>query len=211
MFKNQDGGINMLKKFFGAICAVLAMCVLITGCVSDSQYAELEEKVGALEKEIESLSERIAAQEQDSQMAAPEEMHEEADKNKNSEYMEACAILFGTDFDPKAQFAEGEQYRLYIDEDKCTLRYQTSENYYAEITECDFSKDVFYVLLNTICSQDLEKFENPIDSNGKVIYEIQPYAIGLDMGGRNEIYFKNPANMDEIIEKFESLRDSALQ
>jgi len=190
-----------MSKYF-VICLVLIICLTVTGCISDKKYDELEKRVSNLEKMVGVSNETIY-----SSTGADEE----AIEDHKSEYLSARGIELLYEFDPETNSWTGQYYQLRLSEDKCTLTYHEKDNYKDDIY-CDFSKETYDEFLNMICDQDLEEFESKVDSTGKIIYEQQQYILGLYLNGSHgTTYFKNPQNMDDIIKKFESLRDSAKQ
>ena len=192
-----------MKNKIIAISLIITMCIVMTGCVSDKQYEDLEKRVSYLEKVV------GVADQSSSSNTTNSSSTNSTSKDKNSDYLSAEAIELHYDFDPQSNGTYGKYYQLRMGKDKCTLTYYEpgQNNVY-----CDFSKETYNELLNMVCSQELEKFESSSDANGKIVYERQPYILGLYMDGSNGIvYFKNPKNIDQIIAKFESLRDSAKQ
>lgn len=186
------GGVLMRK---GIIVSVLMLCLLMTGCVSNAKYEELETRVENLER-IHGI--------ENSDKDEKNESSNNAEVSDN-EYATAKSINLLYEFDPETNSWRGDYYQLRLEKDKCTLQYHSQEPF--EETYTDYSVDKYYEVLNLVCSQPLEKYENKVDDNGKIIYETVPCMLGLYMNGsEGTIYFKTPANMDEIIAKFESMK-----
>lgn len=128
----------------------------------------------------------------------------------NSNYRKAKGINLLYEYDMLSKTWTGSYYQLRLWDDKCTLTYFNKDN--SKTLYCDFSLDVYNEVIELICSHSLEKYEYPTDSNGKIIYETIPYILELFFGGyERPVLLKDPANMNEIIAKFESLKAAATQ
>lgn len=173
------------------------------GCVSDSEYKKLEERVAYLES-IHGISINVT---EDKEKASAEDRYEN-DEVDNTEYMGAQAIVFAYGFDAQHESFAGDYYQLRLNEDDCTLTYYDVT--VGSELRCDFSIDVYDELLRMICNQPLEKYKSPIDENGKILYETVPHILGLYLdGSKGTVYFSDPSNINEIIAKFEELKVAA--
>ncbi len=175
---------------------LLVFSILLTGCVSDSDYRELEARVSYLESlhSSETITEPVTGN--------------EVSDSVESIYSEVKSISFDTEFNTEDSSTWGEVYQLTLKDDKCTL-------YYLDVKAgkdflCDFSKEKFYDVLNVVTSCQLEEYESPVDDNGKIVYETVPHMLGLyinpDVG---TVYYKDPVNINDIILEFEKLREAA--
>lgn len=115
-------------------------------------------------------------------------------------------IYLGYEFSPKTGGWEGKVYHLQKADDKCVFIYtnpklKTSEE---QVQQCDYSQDVYNDFLDLICNQKLEKYQYETDSDGKIVYDNEPYNLALFYKGQL-LFYKNPSNMDNIVSKFEKL------
>ena len=176
----------------GFICFLAMCCVLMTGCVSDAKYEELESRVENLE--------RIHGIENDS---SNEEEGSNVEDNAVPDYCGVTSITLWYEFDTEQKGGRGDYYQLRLDDDKCTLIYHNRETF--EDTYTDYSVDTYNEVLNLVCSQPLEEYKNKADANGKIIYETIPCMLSLYWPGESK-YYETPANMDEIKAKFEAMK-----
>jgi hypothetical protein len=140
---------------------------------------------------------------------------DETDADNESELMKYCtstnAIFLSKKFDTETHDAEGTQYALRLMDDCARLEVQKPS--WPELS-CDFSVDKFYELRDLLCSTELEEYTPKADADGKIVYETLEYAVfvsnnvSYDITKQN-IYLKEPTNMDDLIEFFESLYEIA--
>lgn len=92
--------------------------------------------------------------------------------------------------------------------DICYYTYTQSTPF--ESGQCDFSPEIFDELIDLLDQNELHKYTDPIDGNGKIIYQTVPRIIGLLNGsGTGYVYIEDPENIEEIVAFFERLTQSA--
>ena len=186
------------------IIVVATLCFLLCGCASTQKVDELEKRIEYLES-LHGIDSDLASDDVSSELN-----HEPSLASINADYAKAEAIELLYDFDPETKNSNSKYYQLRIWGDKSSFTYYDDGPYNA--IYCDFSLDTYYEFLNMICCQPLEKYEPKTDSNGKLLYENVPCIMGLFLNASDgAVYFKDPTNMDEIIARFEELKDSAIQ
>ena len=174
------------------IITVLVISLLLSSCSSDSRIDELEQRVEVLENAV-GITENNGEEENATAEGSTSVLSEENRKSKS--------ITLIKDFNNKEETCDGGFCQLYLHDDRCTLLSNGPDN--IELT-CDFSTDVYEEVLDMICSQNLEAYESITDENGKIVDETVPYVLSLNSG-----YVKAPSNIDEIVSRFESLKEQA--
>ena len=180
---------------------VLMACVMFCGCASEAKYEELERRVEYLES-IHNLNDTASSKFDEGLI--------EDSASDNEVYRKAQAIDLIYEYDAENGSCTGDYYQLRLWGEKSTFTYYGKDD--KKNIYCDFSTDVYYELLDKICSQPLEKYRSKTDSTGKIIYETVPCILSLFLNSSDgSVYLENPENMEEIITMFEKLRDSAKQ
>lgn len=115
-------------------------------------------------------------------------------------------IYLGYEFSPKTGGWEGKVYHLQKADNKCVFIYTNPKLKSSEeqVQQCDYSLDVYNDFLDLICDQKLEKYQYETDSDGKIVYDNEPYNLGLFYMGQL-FFYKNPSNMNDIVSQFEKL------
>ncbi len=186
------------------IALITALGMTLTGCANDKKIEELEKRIEYLESlhQTDSTTSDVAQNYLIEQESIPE--------TANAEYLKAEAIDLLYDYDTQKDTWTGEYYQLRIWGDKSTFTYYGEGSY--DPIYCDFSLNTYYELLNMICVQQVEKYENQTDSNGKILYETVPRMLKLFLNASDgSVCIKEPENMDAIIARFKELKESAIQ
>lgn len=169
---------------------ILSLC----GCSSDSRIDELEKRVEVLENAV-GINESIDNSNDNSTANI------ENDTNTIN-YKDTFTIYLLCDVNTNG-FSYGPYYQVDKQSDNCIFTYDGGADDFASTA---FSLEVFDELVELICANGVEEYENQYDANGKIIYEDLPYVIYLGVGRSDFYYLKTPSNMNEIVEKFESLK-----
>ena len=136
-----------------------------------------------------------------------EETNEETEMSEEEALIrDAKGISIRNDFNPQEESWQGASYELHLYDDKCTFNYYDF-NTGEELTS-DYTVDVFEEVIDMICADNPEEYENKADENGKIIYETVPHMLDIFTHSKHH-YLKEPSNMNEILEKFESFKESA--
>ena len=127
----------------------------------------------------------------------------------NEQFMSATSIGLYENIDIYTTAITGSYYTLncYGDNKTCNFSCREGDDE-SESLYCQFSKDVFDHVLNTICSTELKELPLPTDENGKLVETWVHDCIVLGCGSET-YYFDEIDNKDEIIKCFTDLRDSA--
>ncbi len=191
---------------------VLFIIILgLTGCVSDSKYAELEKRLENVEDALADMQK--TGKDVDNSQEDNNASNNNSDKSEEDNiYAKATDFGLYFDFNPQTVQMEGDFYQLYLSEDYTTRKKQASLCYRinGEYGEGVFTEDVFYKLLEKILGHTLEKYENPVDENGRIHYDIVPcvlYLHGSKYYGEEfeQTFFNMNDEMDDIISEFKKL------
>lgn len=181
-----------MKKLL-VIAISLIMLVSLCSCSSDSRIDELEKRVEVLENAV-----GINENNDDSTIIDDSTIND----TNYIDYKDTRRIDLVHNIDAYTF----TRYEITKNEDKCIISY-SDEN--GDITSGTFSLEVYDELLDLIASQGIEEYENTFDKNGKLVEDNQPYRIYLQVGQSDSYYLKMPSNIDEIVAKFESLKELA--
>lgn len=113
------------------------------------------------------------------------------------------------DYNTEERNWSGGGYQLRKFSDHCELYYYTA-NADEDLT-CNFTVETYEKVLDLVLASDPQKYQQRSDENGKITYEIIPCALYLYWEGdtRGHMLCETPANIDEIIAKFEELKQAA--
>lgn len=183
-----------MKKYL-IITITLAMIISLCSCSSDSS------RIDELEKRVEVLESIVGVSGNDIENNSDIN----ADYNENIEndiYRNTREIGIFYDFNTKDETNAGKYSVLRLDEKEGVCHF----TYYGESDALvsDYSIDVYNEILDMICSQNLELLQKKTDANGKIIDDVRPYVLRLDNN-----YFEEPANMNEILSKFDNFKESS--
>lgn len=128
----------------------------------------------------------------------------------NEQYRNATSIGYCEDLEIYHDYLYGPVYGLNYDEGSETCRFGYSLPDTGESYNCEFSKDVYFRVLNTVLATELKELPIPLDENGKVVEKRVKDCITIYVGGKQH-YFDEIDNKDEIIRIFLELRDSAME
>ena len=179
------------------IAISLIMILSLSGCSSDSRIDELEQRVEVLES-------IVGINENPDNTTVNDNSTANGDTNQII-YNEIKEIYLYCDFDTEYHTSK-TLYELRKDTDKCNFVY-TYES--GDIVSCSFSLDVYDEVVSLITASGIEEYEEKYDSNGKLTYEHLPYMLYILADTSSFYYLKTPSNIDDIVEKFESLKELA--
>ncbi len=179
------------------ITIILTMIISLCSCSSDSS------RIDELEKRVEVLENAVGINENVDNSNTNNNSTANAEKDTNTiNYKDTFTIYLLCDVNTNG-FSYGPYYQVDKQSDNCIFTYQGGDDDFASTA---FSLDVFNELVELIGAKGIEEYENQYDENGKIIYEDLPYVLYIGVGKSDFYYLKTPANMNEIVEKFESLK-----
>lgn len=184
-----------MKKLL-VIVISLIMLVSLCGCSSDSRIDELEKRVEVLENAV-GINENVDNSNTNDNSTA----NIESDTN-TIDYKNTFRICLFCDVNTNG-FYYDTYYEVVKQSDNCIFTYYGKGDDFASTA---FSLEVFDELVELIGATGIEEYEPQYDANGKIIYEDLPYTIQIGVNKSDFYYLKNPSNLNEIVEKFESLK-----
>ena len=186
----------MVKKVV-VISAVL--CMLLCGCTSNQKIDELERRIEVLENAV-GINQNI-----DDSTITDDSSSNADNKTSSIDYEEMREIDLFCDLDTE-YYSSATHYEVVKNSDKCIFTY-FYEN--GDIASTAFSLDVYNELVDLIEAGNIEEYEEKYDSNGQIVYEKIPYMVFIRVDKSGSYYLKTPSNIDEIVAKFESLKELA--
>lgn len=182
------------------VLAIIVSCFSISGCVSNAEYHELEERVAYLE----SLHNIEGENDISTETITPN-----SSEDLNEYLKGATGIMLCYEYNTKENGWNGDYYQIVLREDKSSFAYVERES--SEYGNCDFSRETFEDVLGLITNQKLEKYENEIDEKGMIVYKTLPRVLGVYVDGKEGyVLLKDPDNINEIVKKFEELENHAV-
>ncbi len=191
-----------MKSKICLLIGLMISCVALSGCVSDSQYDELEKRVSYLESLQNIEEEKTTVQN--------ETLDEKENTSLNSYFKDATGIALFYEYDTKEDGWHGDYYLIVLRDNKCVFNCLDKKK--METVSCDYSEDIFYEVLDSITSQKIEKYENEIDEKGMIVYETVPRILGVYVDGKEGyVLINDPDNINDIVKKFEDLKNHAFE
>ena len=122
---------------------------------------------------------------------------------------EWSAIDLYYDYDTGSKSIDGGYYQLRCFGSYCTFYY--SGPGMGEEISCNFTMEIYEEMLDLVLSSNPKPYAIRSDENGKITYEVLPSALRLYWGGGKgqQMLCETPENMDEIIARFEELKEAA--
>ena len=173
---------------------LFVMIFSLCSCSSDSRIDELEKRVEVLENAV-GINENVDNSNDNSTA------NMENDTN-TIDYKNTFTIYLFCDVNTNG-FTYETYYQVDKQSDNCIFTYYGKGDDFASTA---FSLDVYDELVELIGATGVEEYENLYDANGQIIYEDLPYIIKIGVDKSDFYYLKNPSNINEIVEKFESLK-----